>query len=101
MSNVSITLQNTDEARPLVEAIAEDNPTAVLHVYPAMTKIDCAGRLVIRRDTIEAKVGRSFDLQELHLNLISLAGNVEEDDESFVLTWKSGVNPHAKNEVVQ
>ncbi|MFA5123487.1 MmoB/DmpM family protein [Zavarzinia sp.] len=93
MSNVSITFQNTDDARFLVEAIVEDNPGAVVSVMPALTKIDCADRLSIRRETIENKLGRPFDLQELQLSLITLAGNVDEDDESFTLAWKTGA-PH-------
>lgn len=101
MSNVSITLQNTDDARSLIDAITQDNPAATVSVYPAMTKIDCVDRLVIRRDTVEEKVGRRYDLQELHLSLISLAGNVEEDDESFVLMWKSKPFTRAIKEAVK
>lgn len=84
---VSITLQNTDEARPIIESIAEDNPNATVNVYPSMTKIDCPQRLVIKRGSIEHRIGRPFDLQELQLSLISLAGNVDEDDDQFVLEW--------------
>ncbi len=85
--NVSITLQNTDEGRAIISAIAADNIDAVVNVYPSMTKIDCPGRLVVRRESIESEMGRSFDLQELQLSLVSLAGNVDEDDDQFVLQW--------------
>lgn len=85
---VSITLQNTDEGRSIIDAISDDNPEAQVNVYPAMTKIDCPERLVVNRDTIEEKIGRKFDLQELHLSLISLSGNVDEDDDRFVLAWQ-------------
>lgn len=87
MSKVSITLQNTDEGRLLVEAIVADNPAAEVSRMPALTKIDCEDRLSLRRETIEERFGRRFDLQELQLSLISLAGNVEEDDDSFTLAW--------------
>jgi phenol hydroxylase P2 protein len=50
-----------------------------------MVKIDCEGRLVVKRETIEAKIGRDFDLQEMHINLISLSGNVDEEEDEFVL----------------
>lgn len=86
---VSITFQNTDEARPIIDAIAEDNPQASLNVYPSMTKIDCPGRLVIKRGSIEHRIGRAFDLQELQLSLITLSGNVDEDDDQFTLEWHS------------
>ena len=85
---VFIALQNNAEAQPIIEAIAADNADAVIHESPGMVKIDCPGRLVIRRTSIEARIGRDFDLQELHLNLISLGGNIDEDDDEFVLSWQ-------------
>jgi phenol hydroxylase P2 protein len=88
MRNVSLTLMNNDSSRPIVEAIAADNPEAKVNEYPAMLKIDCPGRLVVRRSTVSARAGREFDLQQIHLNLVSLAGNVSEDDDSFVVAWK-------------
>lgn len=86
---VFIALQNNDDARPLIEAILEDNPHAELNELPAMLKIDAPGRLVIRRDTVSEKSGRDFDLQEIHLNLISLSGNIDESDEEFILAWNT------------
>jgi len=87
MSNVSITLQNTGDAQPIIEAIEQDNPTAVVNHYPAMVKIDCPDRLIVKGATVSEKIGRDWDVQELHLNLISLAGNIDEDDDQFVLAW--------------
>lgn len=87
MSNVFIALQANEETRPIVEAITADNPEAVVDRQPAMVKIDAPGRLVIRRETIEEELGRDFDLQELQINLITLSGHVEEDDDTFTLHW--------------
>jgi phenol/toluene 2-monooxygenase (NADH) P2/A2 len=84
-NNVFIALQNNEEARPIIEAILEDNPNAVANYSPGMVKIDCEARLVVKRETIEEKVGREFDLQEMHINLISLSGNVDEEEDEFVL----------------
>ena len=89
MSTVFIALQTNEETRPIIEAIELDNPNAVVHRQPAMVKIDAEDYLVIRRSTIEAQIGRHFDLQELHINLIALGGNVSEDDESLTLSWNS------------
>ena len=88
IQKVSITLQNTDEARSLIEAIEQDNPGAEVNIFPAMVKIDCPGRLVLKRQTVEEKIGRDWDLQEMQLSLISLSGNIDEDDDEFVLEWK-------------
>lgn len=84
---VFIAFQTNDETRSIVEAIEADNATAIVVRYPAMVKIEVPGRLVIRRETIEALIGRAYDLRELQLNLISLSGNIEESDDEFVLHW--------------
>ena len=85
--NVSITLQNNDDARLIIEAIAEDNPEAVVNQYPAMVKIDCPGKLIVKQETVEEELGRDWDVQEIHLSVISLAGNVDEEDDYFELSW--------------
>ena len=89
MSTVFIALQTNEDTRPIIEAIQLDNPEAIVHREPAMVKIDAPDRLVVRRSTIEELVGRDFDLQEMHINLISLSGNVVEDDDSLTLSWNS------------
>lgn len=88
MSNVFIALQANEDSRPVIEAILEDNPGAVSNASPAMVKIDCKDRLVIRRETIESRIGRPFDLQEIQLNLITLTGHLDEDDDQLTLSWK-------------
>ena len=85
--NVFIALQNNPDARPIIEAIVADNPAAVVSDSPGMVKIDCPRRLVIRRETVEEKTGAEFNLQDIHLTLISLAGNIEEDEDEFILQW--------------
>jgi phenol hydroxylase P2 protein len=34
-------------------------------------------------------IGRDFDLQELQVNLITLSGHLDEDDDQFTLAWKN------------
>lgn len=85
---VFIALQANNDTMPIVEAIQADNPHAVVHDYPAMVKIDCPGRLVIKRASIEERVGRSFDLREVQINLISLSGEIDETDDEFILQWQ-------------
>jgi len=87
MSKVYIALQDNDESRYIVEAIEEDNPEATVIHMPAMIRIELEGRLTINRETVEEKMGRDWDVQELHVNLITLGGNVEEDDDSLSLHW--------------
>ena len=86
-NDVSITLQSTEDARPIVEAILADNPNAVASHFPAMVKVDCPGRLTIKAETVSDLIGRDWDPQELHLSVISLSGNIDEDDDIFELAW--------------
>jgi phenol hydroxylase P2 protein len=88
MANVFIAFQTNPESRYIVEAILEDNPGAIVDEQPAMVKIDVPNRLVIKRGTVSEKMGREFELQELHMHLLTLTGNVDEDDEQFVLAWR-------------
>ncbi len=88
MSNVFIAFQKNEDSRAIVEAIVGDNPDAIVNEQPAMVKVDVPGRMVIRRASIEEQIGRDFDLQELHVNLITLSGHIDETDDEFVLSWK-------------
>ena len=88
-SNAFIAFQTNDVTRSIVEAIVEDNPAAIVVEQPAMVKIDVPDRLVIRRTTVEEKLGRDFDLQELQLHLITISGHLEETDDEFTLSWNS------------
>lgn len=89
MSTVFIAFQTNEDTRPIVESILEDNPHAVLDEQPAMVKINAEGSLVIKRESIEERIGREFDLQELQINLITLSGHLDEDDDQFTLAWKN------------
>lgn len=88
MSNVFIAFQRNEETRCIVDAIVADNPSAIVNMQPAMVKVDVANEMVIRRSSVEEQIGRPFDLQELHINLITLTGHITETDEEFTLSWK-------------
>lgn len=84
---VSITLQTTDDARPIIDSIVADNPGAVVHSMPGIVKIDRDDSLMVNRASVENRIGRDWDPQELHLSVVSMAGNVDEDDDYFSLSW--------------
>lgn len=88
MSNVFIAFQTNEESRYIVEAILQDNPGAIVNEQPAMVKIDVPDSLTIKRATVEEKMGRPFDLQELQLHLITISGHLDETDDEFTLSWK-------------
>ena len=87
MSKVYIVLQDNDESRYIIEALEQDNPDATVIHQPAMIRVENENKLVVQRETVEEKMGRDWDIQELHINLITLAGNVDETDEQLVLEW--------------
>ena len=89
MSTVFIAFQTNEDTRPIIESILADNPHAVLDEQPPMVKINAEGSLVIKRESIEERIGRDFDLQELQVNLITLSGNMDEDDDQLTLAWKN------------
>lgn len=87
MSKVFIAFQSTDDSRPIIESILADNPGAQAVESPGMVKIDAEGSLTVKRASIEERIGRSFDLQELQIHLITISGHLDEDDDEFTLAW--------------
>lgn len=88
MSNVFIAFQANEDSRAIIEAILADNPKATAVHSPGLVKIDAPDQLTIRRETIEGLTGQPFDLQRLHINLITLSGHIDEDDDQFSLSWR-------------
>ncbi len=84
----SLTLYHNDEARPIIDAIIADNPGIRVMNIPGAVKLDCDGSLTVNRSSVEARLGRSWEPQELQLVLISMAGNLDEDDDHFTLSWR-------------
>ena len=89
MSKVYIALQDNEESHYIVEAIEEDNADVTVIYQPAMIRIECEGHMVIKRETVEEKMGREWEILALHVNLITLGGNVDEDDDQLSLTWNN------------
>lgn len=84
---VSITLQDTGEGRMIMEAIQQDNPGVEIMRMPGAMKLDRDGSMIVKKETVEEKLGREWDPQEIHLTMISMAGNLDEDDDYFALSW--------------
>ncbi|MGO1500296.1 MAG: MmoB/DmpM family protein [Marinobacter sp.] len=84
---VFMAFQDNDNARYLVEAIMKDNPEAELEHQPAMIRITAEKRLVLNRETMEETLGREWDIQEMLIDVISIGGGVDEDDDHFIVQW--------------
>jgi phenol hydroxylase P2 protein len=86
--NVSIVLQDTADALPIIEAIKADNPDAEIQNMPSLVRIEAPGKLVIKRDSVSERLGRDWDVQEIQLSMVTLSGNIDEDDDQFVISWQ-------------
>lgn len=87
VSKVFIAFQDNEESRPIVDAILANNPEATAVHSPGLVKIDAPGRLVVRRENIEEQTGQRFDLQQIHVNLVTISGYINEDDDELSLSW--------------
>ena len=89
MPTVFIALQTNEDTRQIVDAILQDNPSAVVDEQPAMVKINAEDRLVVRRETIEELIGRPYDLQEMQIHMITMSGNLDQTDDEMTLFWNA------------
>jgi phenol hydroxylase P2 protein len=86
---VGVDLQDSEESRALVEAIEQDNPDAVLRRMPGLVKIQAPGQLVIKRETVEQRMGREWETHEFQVSIVSYSGNIAEwDDDEIVIKWE-------------
>ena len=85
-SKVFMIFQDTADARPFIEALTQENPAATVIHQPGLVRFEALGELGITREVVAELAGRDVDLQELHLTLISLSGNIDEDDDYFRVT---------------
>ncbi|KAB7884586.1 MmoB/DmpM family protein [Poseidonibacter ostreae] len=82
-------LQSTEDGRAIAEAIREDNEGVVITNKPAMIQIERAERIVVKASTVSEHLGRAWDPEELQLALISIAGQVDETDDEFIVYWNN------------
>jgi phenol/toluene 2-monooxygenase (NADH) P2/A2 len=86
---VGIDLQESEENRALVEAIVADNPELTIRRLPGLVKLQSAGQIVIKRETVERKLGRDWETGEFQLAIVSYAGNLSEwDDDQIIVKWE-------------
>lgn len=89
LRQVGIDIQDAEENRGLIDAIKADNPELIIRSMPGMVKLQAAGRIVINRETVEAKIGHEWDTGEFQLAIISYAGNFSEwDDDQIIVSWE-------------
>ena len=83
---VFMIFQDTADARPFIDTLEKENPNASINYQPGMVRIEAMGELSMSREGVAEAAGRDVDLQEMHLTLISLSGNIDEDDDHFTIS---------------
>lgn len=64
-----------------IEALEEDNPGKEFEVsdHTAYIRVETDDECIIKRETMEEILGRSFDMQELETVLSSFSGQIDAD----------------------
>jgi phenol hydroxylase P2 protein len=86
---VGVDLQEVNEdTHRLVQAIQQDNPGAELLHMPGLVRISVPGRLVIKRESVEAHLGREWETHEFQLAIVSYFGHIKDwDDDEILICW--------------
>ncbi|MBI2800205.1 MAG: MmoB/DmpM family protein [Gammaproteobacteria bacterium] len=84
-NKVGPVIKTGEIADAVIEAVREDNPgkTFVIEDNLAYVRIQTDGECIIRRETMEAILGRPFNMQELGVVLASFAGQIESESTHF------------------
>ena len=86
---VGVDLQDSDDSRSLVDAIEADNSDVEIMHMTGLVKVMTTGELVIRRESVEERLGRDWETHEFQLNIVSYSGNIAEwDDDKIVIKWE-------------
>lgn len=82
-------LQATEDGRAIAEAIRQDNEGVLITNKPAMIQIERAKEIVVKASTVSEALGRVWNPEELQLVLISIAGQIDETDDEFIVYWNN------------
>ena len=82
-------IQSTDEGRVIADVIKKDNEGIVVSNKPAMIRLEREGSIVVKAQSVSEALGRDWETDELQLVLISTGGQIDEDDDQFVVYWNN------------
>lgn len=86
--DVGVVIQESENNRPVIEAIEEDNPACTISHSPGLVRITAPQRIVITQETVEEKLGREWETHEFQMAIVSYFGNIQEwDDDEIVIAW--------------
>lgn len=86
---VSVDLQETEENRALIESIKADNDDIVANHFPGVVKLQSPTRIVVKRESVEERLGRDWETHEFQMAIVTVAGNFTEwDEDEIVIAWE-------------
>lgn len=85
---VGVDVQDSSDSHAVVDAITADNTGVTVKRIPGLVSLRSAQTMVIRRETVEARIGREWDTQEFQMNLVSYSGNIDWDDDQITIKWE-------------
>ena len=85
---VGVDIQESEQNRAVIEALEADNAEASVIHMPGMVRVTSPGRLVLKRESVEERLGRDWETHEFQLAIISYFGHIKEwDDDEIVIAW--------------
>ena len=85
---VGVDIQESEQNRAVIEALEADNENSSVIHMPGLVRVTSPGRLVLRRETVEERLGREWETHEFQLSIISYFGHIKEwDDDEIVIAW--------------
>lgn len=85
---VGVDIQESEQNRAVIEALEADNADASVIHMPGMVRVTSPGRLVLKRESVEERLGREWETHEFQLAIISYFGHIKEwDDDEIVIAW--------------
>ena len=85
---VGVDLQDSSDSHAVVDAIEADNTGVTVNRMPGLVSLRAAREMVIRCESVEARIGREWDTQEFQMNLVSYSGNIDWDDDQIIIKWE-------------
>jgi phenol/toluene 2-monooxygenase (NADH) P2/A2 len=56
---------------------------------PGLVRVQAPKEIVIRRETVEQRMGREWETHEFQMNIVSYSGHIADwDDDQIVIKWE-------------
>ncbi|MEB3100255.1 MmoB/DmpM family protein [Ferviditalea candida] len=79
-----------DTIHAIIEAIEEDNEGVVVEDYFTFKKVKAPNNMLVKRETVEACLGREWNMDDIHLYMSSYFGFIEDwDEDQMIIRWNN------------